>query len=165
MTVVETLVSVCAPFAHLYNKSKALELGTTYAHLASMLAAGGLAISSDRQTLRVPSTDRDAVMRLVTEQGTLHRLVIAGLVVSAISGAMMFAADVETFWGSWLYWSKMTGVVLLLGNGWLLQRAERGLLADPLDATALARLRWSAIASLMLWFTVALLGTVLKTEA
>ena len=116
-------------------------------------------------TLRVPHGDGDAITRLVTEQGTLHRLVIGGLVVSAISGVMMFAGDVETFWGSWLYWAKMAGVVLLLGNGWLLQRAERGLLADPLDATALARLRRSAIASLVLWFTVTLLGTVLKTEA
>lgn len=165
MSLVESLVSLCAPFAHVYNKSKVLELGTTYAHLASMLAAGGFAIAADRQTLRVPRGDGDAITRLVTEQGTLHRLVIGGLVVSAISGVMMFAADVETFWGSWLYWAKMAGVVLLLGNGWLLQRSEHGLLADPLDAKALSRLRWSAIASLVLWFTVALLGTVLKTEA
>ncbi len=165
MSIVESLASTCAPFAHLYNTSKVLSIGTTYAHLASMLAAGGVAIAADRQALRLPTGDPAAVTRLVNEQGTLHRLVIAGLVVSAASGAMMFASDVETFWGSWLYWAKMASVALLLGNGLFLQRAERGLLADPGDARALGRLHLSATASLVLWFTVTLLGTVLKTEA
>ncbi|MBI3789636.1 MAG: hypothetical protein HY275_02015, partial [Gemmatimonadetes bacterium] len=90
---------------------------------------------------------------------------VGGLVLSAISGVVMFAADVETFAKSLLYWSKMGSVALLLVNGLLLQRAERQLTADPGDAAALGRLRVSAGLSLALWFVVALLGVIVKTEA
>ncbi len=165
MSIVETLVSLCEPFAKVYNHSKVLSIGTTYLHLASMLGAGGLAISADKASFTLPTGDASDVARHVTSQQALHRWVIGGLVLSVISGVMMFASDVETFYNSWLYWSKMGGVGLLLGNGLLLQRAEKALSSDPADAAALGRLRQSASLSLVLWFVVALLGVIVKTEA
>jgi hypothetical protein len=165
MSVVESLVTLCEPFAKVYNHSKVLSIGTTYLHLASMLGAGGLAISADKDSLRLPSTGPSEVARHVASQQALHRWVVAGLAVSVISGVMMFASDVETFAKSLLYWSKMGGVALLLGNGLLLQRAERALAADPADTAAAGRLRLSAGVSLVLWFVVALLGVIVKTEA
>ncbi len=165
MSVVETLVAICAPFAKVYGHSKVLSIGTTYLHIASMLGAGGLAISADKGALSMTRDAPGEVTRHVASQRALHRWVIAGLTLSAVSGVMMFASDVETFATSLLYWSKMSGVALLLGNGLLLQRAEKSLSADPSDVKALGKLRVSAGLSLALWFVVALLGVIVKTEA
>ena len=165
MSVVETLVSLCAPFAKVYGHSKVLSIGTTYAHIASMLWAGGLAISADKNAFALAAQSPDEVARHVASQRALHRWVIAGLTFSVVSGLMMFAAEVDTFATSLLYWSKMSSVALLLGNGLLLQRAEKSLTANPSDAAALGRLRLSAGLSLALWFVVALLGVIVKTEA
>ncbi len=164
MSVVETLVSLCAPYAKVYNHSKVLSIGTTYVHLASMLGAGGLAIGADRTTVQLAS-DPAEVARHVTAQRGLHRWVIAGLACSAVSGVMLFASDVETFATSLLYWCKLGSVGLLLGNGLLMQRAERALTADAADQKALGRFRVNAWLSLILWFLVALLGVLVKTEA
>jgi hypothetical protein len=165
MPIVETLTELAAPFAHLYNNSKVLSIGTTYLHLASMLGAGGLAIAADRVSLRLPAGDTATIARHITDQASLHRLIVGGLAISVITGVMLFASDVETFAVSLLYWIKIGGVVLLLGNGLLLQRAERRLITDPADVKALGALKGSAWASLFLWFAVALLGTVLVTNA
>jgi hypothetical protein len=164
MPIVETLVELAKPFAHLYNNSKPLSIGTTYVHHAAVLGAGGLAIAADRASLRLRAGDAATVARHIAEQATLHRLVIGGLALSVLSGVMMFASDVETFALSLLYWSKMGGFVLLLGNGLLLQRAEKRLAADPGDGKALGALRFSAGVSLFLWFAITLLGTILRTE-
>ena len=165
MSVVETLVSLCAPFAKVYSHSKVLSIGTTYLHIASMLGAGGLAISADKVALSLPTETPGDVARHIASQQALHRWVIAGLTLSAISGLMMFASEVDTFATSLLYWSKMSAVALLLGNGILLQRAEKSLSSNPSDVAALGRLRLSAGLSLALWFAVALLGVIVKTEA
>ncbi len=164
MSLVETLTEFAKPFAHFYNHSKPLSIGTTYVHLASMLGAGGLAVASDRMTLRLTAGDRRLVSH-VTEQSNMHRAVIIGLVLSAASGVMMFFSDVETFLVSPLYWTKISAVVLLLVNGAVLTGAEKKLIADPSDGAAFGRLQWTARLSLFLWFLTALLGTVLRTEA
>ncbi len=164
MSLVETITELAKPFAHFYNHSKPLSIGTTYLHLASMLGAGGLAIASDRMTLRLTAGDRRIVSH-VTEQSAMHRAVIIGLAISAASGVMMFLSDVETFLVSPMYWTKISGVVLLLVNGYFLTGAEKRLLANVNDTAAFRRLQLTARLSLFLWFAVALLGTVLRTEA
>ncbi|MBI3792176.1 MAG: hypothetical protein HY275_15035, partial [Gemmatimonadetes bacterium] len=81
MQIVEQLVQVAAPFAKIYNHSKVLEIGTTYLHIASMLGAGGLAISADRSSLTIVGSDRENVARHVADQRALHRWVVGGLVL------------------------------------------------------------------------------------
>jgi hypothetical protein len=165
MSIQETLTNLAAPFAHLYNHSKPLSIGTTYAHLASMVWAGGLAIAGDRTTLRLKGDDVTGITHHVKEQSAMHRAIIFGLAISAASGVMLFASDVDTFFPSKLYWAKIGSVFLLLANGLRLAPAERRLAADPTDAKAFASLRNTAWVSLLLWFVVAFLGTMLKTEA
>ena len=165
MQLIESVVQAAEPFKKFYDHSKVLSIGTTYLHIAAMLGAGGLALSADKQTLSLDRTDPAAVARHVAAQQDLHRWVVGGLTLSLVTGLIMFASDVETFWKSAWYWRKIVFVVLLLGNGLLLQRAERAASNDPADVKAVGRLRMSAVASVVLWFVTALLGVIVKTEA
>ena len=88
-----------------------------------------------------------------------HHIVVAGLVTLAFSGLLLFAADVETFWYSRIFWLKMGLMALLVVNGALLLQGERRLTRG--DAQAWARLHHTAVASLVLWFLTTLAGAAL----
>jgi hypothetical protein len=165
MPWIETLSAAAAPFAHLYNSSKWLSNGTTYVHLAAMLGAGGLALGADRHVLNLSAADPEGVRRHLGDAQGVHRLVVAGLALAALTGVMMFASDVETFAASPWYWGKLGSVALLAMNGTRLLGAERRLRVDPTDARAFRAMRAASIASVVLWFAVTLVGTLLTTEA
>jgi hypothetical protein len=88
-----------------------------------------------------------------------HRLVVLGLVALALSGLLLFGADIETFVYSRIFWLKMGLMALLLVNGALLLRGERQ--AARGEADAWPRLHHTAIASLVLWFLTTLAGAAL----
>ena len=164
MATPSTLVTLCEPWAQFYSDSKTAQTLVVYGHVAAMLFAGGLAITLDRATLRA-AADKEARPRQLTELGAAHRLVITGLVVSVVTGLLLFAADVETYFVSWVYWTKMGLIVLLLANGYMMTRAE-ALLKSGGDVDAgWTKLRVSAIASLFLWFAIALAGVTLVNAA
>ena len=72
------------------------------------------------------------------------------------------AADIDTFFGSWIYWTKMGLVVLLLINGFMMTRAEEALRKDAsAGAPQWDSLHRVAVTSLGLWFTIALFGIAL----
>jgi cytochrome b subunit of formate dehydrogenase len=91
-------------------------------------------------------------------QGT-HRLVIATLFLVALSGLLMFTADVSTFLYSRVFWIKMGLVALLVVNGTLLWNAERH--ARRGDVAAWKTLRFTALASVALWLLATLAGVAL----
>jgi uncharacterized membrane protein len=96
----------------------------------------------------------------------VHRVVLGGLVVSILSGLALLASDLETFWGSWIFWLKMALVVLLLANGGIMTRIERALRANPGNPDDdWRRLRNVAIASVTLWLTITLAGVALTNFA
>jgi hypothetical protein len=88
-----------------------------------------------------------------------HRIVIGGLGILFVSGVLLFAADIDTFVASRVFWLKMSLVALLIGNGAIMrmaqQQAERGAVG------AWSRLRTTAAISLLLWFLTILAGTAL----
>ena len=79
------------------------------------------------------------------------------------SGVLMLLADVETFWASRAFWTKMTLVGLLLVNGLMMRHAER--LAGTVPDRAWVQLKWTSIASLVLWFAILLASTILAATA
>jgi len=130
-----------------------------FVHLGSLVGAGGCAIAADRAlllSLARGEAERRAQVEAIA--GT-HRLVIIGLSMIVGSGLLLFAADVETFRSSRVFWIKMTLVVLLLVNGAVLTSAERRAGLGAGDAWG--RLRVTAITSLALWFFITFAGVAL----
>jgi hypothetical protein len=88
--------------------------------------------------------------------------VLVGLVMALGSGFLLWAADVQTFARSTVFWVKMLLLGLLLANGYLLARTETTLReGEPASPVLWARLRYISGASIALWLGLILAGTVL----
>jgi hypothetical protein len=160
------LVDLFKPWNHLYSSNKLVVTLVTFLHTGGLLLAGGFAIAADRTTLRAlarPAAERAHAMR---ELAAVHRWVITGLTVIVISGLLQLTSDIETFWGSWIFWTKMGLVACLLANGYGMTKLEKDLERDASEtAPAWRALHRVSIASLVLWFTTAFAGIALENLA
>lgn len=161
------LVELVEPWSRLYSDSTLIPVVVVFGHIAALVFAGGLAVTLDRATLRAARGPAEFRWRQLDELASAHRLVVTGLGLSVITGVMLFTADVETYFASWVYWTKMTLIVLLATNGYVMTRLESRIRSMPnaTDPEGWRRLRWTAIASLVLWFAVALAGVTLVKAA
>jgi hypothetical protein len=150
------LTELVAPWVSVYSGHAVVRTAVVFTHIGALVIAGGCAIAADRATL-LASRRHEAERRAQVEAiaGT-HRLVIGGLILILISGLLMLAADLDTFLSSRVFWIKMGLIVMLLVNGAALTAAERR--ATGGDTGAWARLRGTAIVSVVLWLSIALAG-------
>lgn len=162
MPVPEFLTHATEGWTRLYGDTKAISTGIMYVHLAGLLLGGGAAVTADRETLKAAGEPEPARSDHLEFLGSVHSIAVAGLAMIALSGAAMFLADLETFWSSRVFWTKMGLVALLLVNGLVMQRAEG--LAATAPARAWTLLRRTSIASLALWFLALLAGTILASS-
>jgi hypothetical protein len=140
----------------------ALQAATTFAHLAGFLLGGGFAIAADAATIRAARGTEPRRRRQLTYIHGIHRLVLAGLAVTLVSGLLMLAADLESLAASPVFWVKITLVALLLANGGVIARTESLLRAGTDEADRQwGRMRRAAICSFALWFAAVLAGTLL----
>ena len=162
-SVVESLAHAAAPWKDLYDDSTALSVAVVFAHLASLLVGGGLALATDRATLRAARDAGAERERQLAQLAQTHRTVVGALVVSFVSGVLLFLADVETFAVSPAFWTKMALVALLLLNGLVMSRAESALRRGGAagDGAAWGRLRATAVVSAVLWLGTLFAGVVL----
>lgn len=167
-TVLQTIATAAKPWAALYGDSKAISSAVTFFHLAGLLFAGGLAVTSDRATFRALRGSEEDRSRLLVELANSHAWVLGGLTVIFASGILLALSDVKTFGPSPIYWTKMSLVALLLVNGLMLRRTEQKLRAGTLLSQPSAptqrlwtRLRFAAGASMFLWTAIVLAGVVL----
>jgi hypothetical protein len=166
MIAPSVLVDLVKPWADAYSNSKALATAVTFVHVAGLLFGGGLAVAADRGTLRAMRRDAGVRGSHLEELSAVHRVVLTGLALSLVSGLLLLAADLDTYFGSWIFWVKMGMVALLLANGFLMTRAERVLREKPdPESTAWARLHRASIVSLALWFAITLAGVALVNAA
>lgn len=148
-----------AAWTSLYSDSAVLRTGVGFAHVAGLLTAGGSAIAADRATLVAWRRDAESRMAHARVLHGTHRAVVVGLIVVSLSGVLLLAADLDTYLHSWVFWTKMGLVAVLLANGSLLVHAGRR--AQTGHQRAWTRLGYGSIASLVLWFATTLLGAAL----
>jgi hypothetical protein len=162
-----SLVGLLEPWAQLYGDSKLLPILIVFGHIAALVFAGGLAVTLDRGTLRASRGPAEFRWRQLEALGSAHRYVLAGLGLSAATGVLLFTADLETYFVSWIYWTKMGMILLLLANGYAMKRLETRIGSTPnaADDAGWKQLRLTAIASLILWFAIAFAGVSLVKAA
>jgi hypothetical protein len=162
----EFLVSLLQPWNDFYSHSKTAATIVVFLHVGGLLLAGGFAIAADRATIRSMGTSASARAAQLKELGATHRLVITGLTVVVLSGLALLTSDIETFWGSWIYWLKMALVAVLLLNGYRMTRIEKALEIDPSEtSSSWTALHRTAVASLALWFATTFVGVALANFA
>jgi len=165
-SVVESLTHAVAPWKHAYDDSKVIDTIVVFVHLAALLVGGGIALATDRATLRAVRGDATERERQLAELGLTHRIVVPALAVAFLSGLLLFLADVKTFATSIAFWIKMALVASLLVNGLLMTRYENALRrASSADVEPWSRLRTTAVASAVLWLATLLAGVALTNAS
>jgi hypothetical protein len=159
--LLDTLDPLVGPWADLFNHTSWLQTLVACLHVGGTLLGGGLAIAADRTTLRATRDHTDVPPHILPELADVHRPVLVALIVTTVSGFLLFAADLDALWVSWVMWTKLGLFVLLLVNGWLIVRTEAALAHSYGDLAAWTRLRRFSLVSQALWFGVALTGTAL----
>jgi hypothetical protein len=145
-------------WAKFYGDRTSVSTAVTFLHLAGVLVAGGFAIVTDRASLRLAPEEGPEQARRLDEIAAVHRWVIGGLILTAVTGVLMLCADLDTYLHSAVFWTKMGLVALLLANGYWRMRAEAAL---RVGGVAWRRFRQTSVASLALWFAVLLAGTMM----
>jgi hypothetical protein len=162
----DSVTSVLTLWADFYAHSRVASTAVTFLHVGALVLAGGLALSTDRETLRAAAAHGDDALRIrhLGDRRGVHAWVIGGLAVAIISGLLLFAASVATFAHSWVFWTKMVLIALLVLNGSVTLRTEHAIHDHAAAAEVAARwrlLRVTALASIVLWIAISLAGVVL----
>lgn len=160
-----SLATLADRWADYYKDHTAAQVTIQFFHIGGLLAAGGLALATDRETLLVPRHNITLRGAAALAHRSIHAWVLAALTAVVMSGAAFFLADRDTYLASLPFWLKMGSVATLLANGTWMLRLERTCIMYPMDDRAWRRLRFSAGASVVLWFLTTLLGTVLNNAA
>jgi hypothetical protein len=146
-------------WASFYANHAVVRTIITFAHIGGLVAAGGAAMTIDRGLLSFARRDTDAGRAQLAAMRTSHGFVLWGMVVVTVSGLLLFAADVDVFWASRVFWIKIALIALLVVNGAALMWSERR--ASAGDTSAWSTLRWTAAASITLWMLTTLAGVAL----
>lgn len=144
-----------------YGDHKLVAVTIRFLHLAAILVAGGTALAADRAVLRAwRGGEEEHASALALLRGS-HSVVVPSLAVVVVTGALLTAADTDTFLNSRVYWVKLGLVGLLLANGAGMLAAE----AAVRRGTPWLALLGTAIASLGLWLALLYAGTLLTVAA
>ena len=160
---VDVFARMAQPWATFYSDHAWVQTSLLFLHLAGIFLGGGFAIATDRDTfLAVRAARLSGQIRHLGRIQTIHKPVMFGLALALGSGFLLFAADLEHYSGSAVFWLKMALLAALLGNGFVLKRTEEALNAGQPDSPRLWGRLWKiSAASLALWLAVILAGTLL----
>ena len=112
-------------------------------HVAGLVGGGGAAIVADRATLMATRHGLLSRGQLDAIHNT-HRVVVLGLAGVIVSGILLFAADLETYAPSKVFWLKMAMVAALMINGALLVRSDAGFNRQRRHRRTM---RWTAVSA------------------
>ena len=150
------LAHAVSSWAAFYSGSAVMRTLVSFVHVAGLVAGGGAAISADRATLKATRRGLPVTREQIDHIHNTHRIVILGLAGVIVSGVLLFAADVDTYAPSKLFWLKMAMVAALMINGAFLVRVGHGVQMP--DEGTRRTMRWTASLSLALWFLTTLVG-------
>lgn len=160
-----TMASFTNWWAAYYSDHQMISLTVRYVHLAALMVGGGTALAIDRVVLgtarRRTQDRREAAMTALSGS---HRVVVPALIVVAITGVLMTAADWSTFEASRLFWIKMALFAMLVANGGALVAAERRY-ADGVALEKWRRVVIASGASVLLWLVILWVGEWLTVAA
>ena len=167
MQAPSALVTLFEPWANAYGDSAFLPTLITFGHIAALVFAGGLAVTLDRATLRASRGSSEMRWRQLKELENAHRQVLFGIGLSLVTGLLMLTADLEVYFGSWIFWTKIGLIVVLLVNGYRMTQLETRIASTPnaADDAGWRGLRVAAAVSMLLWFAVAFAGVALVNMA
>ena len=167
MSAPAILVSFSEPWSLLYGDSTAIQILVVFGHIAGLVFAGGLAVTLDRATLRASRGSSEMRWRQLEELRAAHRLVLVGISLSLVTGLLLFASDLETYFGSWIFWVKLGLIGALLLNGFQMTRLESRIGDTPnaADDRSWRALSVTASVSIFLWFAIAFAGVALVNAA
>ena len=146
-------------WAAMFANHPVLRTAIDFLHIGGLVAAAGCALTADLATIsaaRRTSDSRDAQLQVLDRT---HPIVAGGLIALAASGLLLLGADVGTYLHSWIFWVKMSLIVLLVMNGALMLGAERRA-RHGIDGSW-RRLHGLAVGSLLLWTLTTLAGAAL----
>jgi hypothetical protein len=156
--IVATFRDLATTWGSFYANHAAMRTVIAFAHVGGLVAAGGASMMVDREILSAYKRREQSVPVVLRTVHKTHGVVLAGLMVVIASGVLLFAADLDTYLWSRLFWIKMALVVALMINGAVLARA--GQVSSNRDHSW-ETLQWTAITSLSLWFLTTFIGTAL----
>lgn len=161
----DQLARLAQPWATYYADHGWLQTTVLFAHLSAIFLGGGFAMATDRDTfIAVRAARLSGQIRHLGRLRTIHKPVILGLTLALVSGVLLFAADVEHFSSSPVFWIKMLLLTALLTNGYLLKRTEETLSTGKQDSPHLWGRLWKiSAASMALWLLLILAGTLLAS--
>lgn len=168
-----SVVALVQPWQALYAGHASVSTAVLFVHLSALVASAGLAVTNDRAIVRTQLDDTEGRTRRLADLSVSHRSVLAALVVSFVSGVLLFLADLEAFVIMPAFWVKMSLILLLIANASFMVRRERQLrllVVSPVPTSPAvngrlwARLRRHAVASLVLWFAIVLAGTAMTSN-
>src|SRR5690349_11725474 len=113
-TPITTLAHIVEPWKDAYAASRVLGVAVVFGHLGALLIGGGVAVSTDLATLRAFRSGSSERIRQLGAVRASHRIVIAALTVLFVTGVLLLASDLDTFWGSPWLGMKLAFVTLLL---------------------------------------------------
>jgi uncharacterized membrane protein len=146
----------------IYSNHALLRTAVNFIHVGGLMLGGGCAITADLATIeavREGPIGRSSQLHVLKRT---HTIVVVGIAALVVSGLLLFAADVDTFLHSWIFWVKMGLMGTLLINGVAMLIGEQRVLRG--DMGAWARLHTVAVSSLLLWFLTTFVGAALSNS-
>ena len=164
-----TVDALAEPWQQLYAHSTVVATLVLFGHLASLLVAGALSLSTEASALRLDPADDGERRRYLRVVSPSRRAIAIALGVAMINGVLLFLADLEAFAVSRIFWTKMLLVVLLLANTAIASRLDARLLREDGaaargNAALWRRRRANAWATAVLWFALVLSGSALANH-
>jgi hypothetical protein len=155
------LSNAVAWWASTYSDHRILSVSIRFLHIIGLVVGGGTAMVTDRSILRAARGSADQRASAIGLLARSHLTVVPALVLVVLTGVLLSASDLNTFFASPVYWVKLALVALLFVNGAGIVAAER--LARRQDAWK--RLAFGSAASLALWVVLLFVGTLLTAAA